>query len=376
MPLQTYTVSYSTDGSSFTALTNVQNIVANIGRQAQLQQIRSSTASVEIRYPTGFASPIADLVSGTFVKIENTTSSAYLVWTGTISDVVVQYGIPFAGGVGPADYVSLSCEGSFAKLGRMQGDGYVMASDTVSEQLVECANETGTITLYTNSGSDPVLASTTITGTWADWLARAAQSLNARLWDSWALITNTVAGPFLSNVSTINFSDTTNDSTNQVYNQINFDSLADNFYTQISVKPESFGEAVVTQVGASAPFRTYEVNTLNSSTSQATDFGNYLLANYGTAQFAISSFTCMAEAQSSFQLDKIGYTSKLGASPGTQVAVTFRGTTFQCIIEGVTMSATPAGASFTYYVSGADLNAYLILDNTVFGTLDNNKLGY
>jgi hypothetical protein len=115
---------------------------------------------------------------------------------------------------------------------------------------------------------------------------------------------------------------------------------------------------------------------LNSSTSQATDFGNYLLANYGTAQFAISSFTCMAEAQSSFQLDKIGYTSKLGASPGTQVAVTFRGTTFQCIIEGVTMSATPAGASFTYYVSGADLNAYLILDSTVFGRLDFNKLGY
>jgi hypothetical protein len=27
-------------------------------------------------------------------------------------------------------------------------------------------------------------------------------------------------------------------------------------------------------------------------------------------------------------------------------------------------------------LSGADLNAYLILDNTVFGTLDNNKLGY
>jgi len=153
MPLQTYTVSYSTNGSTWTALTNVQNIVANIGRQAQLQQIKASTATVEMRYPTGFASPIADLVSGTYIKIENTTGAAYLVWIGTISDVSAQYGIPYAGGVGPADYVSLSCEASFAKLGRMQGDGYVMASDTVSDQLVECANETGTITMYTNSGS-------------------------------------------------------------------------------------------------------------------------------------------------------------------------------------------------------------------------------
>jgi hypothetical protein len=40
------------------------------------------------------------------------------------------------------------------------------------------------------------------------------------------------------------------------------------------------------------------------------------------------------------------------------------------------MSARPGGASFTYYVSGADLNAYLILDNTTFGRLDYNKLGY
>jgi hypothetical protein len=42
----------------------------------------------------------------------------------------------------------------------------------------------------------------------------------------------------------------------------------------------------------------------------------------------------------------------------------------------VSVTATPANALYTYYVSGADLNAYLILDNTVFGTLDNNKLGY
>jgi hypothetical protein len=43
----------------------------------------------------------------------------------------------------------------------------------------------------------------------------------------------------------------------------------------------------------------------------------------------------------------------------------------------VSVTATPAGASYTYYVSGADLNAYLLLDNTSgFGTLDNNRLGY
>jgi len=54
----------------------------------------------------------------------------------------------------------------------------------------------------------------------------------------------------------------------------------------------------------------------------------------------------------------------------------FRGVTYTCIIEGGAMSATPGSCSLTLYVSGADLNAYLILNNTVFGKLNNNKLGY
>jgi len=54
----------------------------------------------------------------------------------------------------------------------------------------------------------------------------------------------------------------------------------------------------------------------------------------------------------------------------------FRGVTYTCIIEGGAMSATPSSCSLTLYVSGADLNAYLILDNLVLGKLDENKLGF
>ena len=40
------------------------------------------------------------------------------------------------------------------------------------------------------------------------------------------------------------------------------------------------------------------------------------------------------------------------------------------------MSATPAGASFTFYFSDADFNNYLILDDVIYGKLDENRLGY
>lgn len=376
MGLQTYTVSFTTNnGTTWTPLTNVQNIQFSIGRQAQLDQIKSSYGSFEMRYPTGYASPITALVSGTTIRIQNTTATAYTIFTGRIDNVTAQYGIPYASGVGQEDYLTVTFEGAFATLGRMQGNNYAMAAGSLSAQVFASGFETGMAIGIYGFGTQN-LAATTISSTWGDWLARVCLTTNSRIWDSFNPLMIDVVSPFNLTTSTVNFSDTANNSTNQVYNQINFDSLADNFYTQVTVTPESFGAATVTNVGAVAPFRAYQANTLNASTAQATDFAQYLLSNYGTAKFAISSFSCMAEAQASFQLDKIGATNNLAYAPGTQVGVTFRGTTFQCIIEGVNVRATPAGAMFTYYVSGADLNAYLILDNATFGTLDNNKLGY
>lgn len=378
MPLQKYTVSYTTDGgNTYTALTNVQNIFLNIGRQAQLDQINASTASFEMRYPTGYASPIAALVTGTQIKIENTTGTPYAVWYGRINDVQAKYGIPYSGGVGNADYVSVSLEGNFAVLGRMQGNNYAMAAGTIVDQITAANAQTGMVLgFYTNNTTLRTLGATTVSGTWGDWVNRVCQSTNSRMWDGFTNNLIGIADPFFINTSTVNFSDTANNSTNQIYNKINFDSLADNYYTQVTVTPEGYSAATVTKAGATVPYRAYQTNTLNASTSQATDYANYLLSTYGTARFAISSFTCSAEAQNSFQLDKIGSYSFLAYAPGTKVAVTFRGTTFQCVVEGVTMQATPAEASFTYYVSGADLNNYLILGDPVFGKLDQNKLGY
>ena len=377
MPLQSYEVSYSTNGSTWTALTNVQELQITIGRSAQLDQIKASTGSFSMRYPTGYASPIAALVSGTFVRVRNNTGgSPYLVWVGRINDVTARYGIPYSGGVGNSDYLDVTMEGYFASVGRMQGNNYAMPAGNAVAQFTNATTQTGLTLAYFTSGGSPDMAATTVSSTWGDWVARVCQTTNSRLWDGFSTGNTIVVSPFFSTVSPVNFSDVANNSTNQVYNQINFGSLADNFYTQVTVTPESFGPATVTQAGATVPFRAYQANTLNASTAQATDFANYLLANYGVSRFAITSLTCSAEAQNSFMLDRIGNSDVFGCAPGTQVAVAFRGTTYQCIIEGVTMSATPDGASFTFHVSGADLNAYLILDNPVFGTLDNNRLGY
>jgi hypothetical protein len=378
MGLQSYTVAYSTDNVTFTSLTNVQNITINAGREAQLQAIQATTATVEIRYPTGFASPIADLVTGTIIKIRNTNTiypypnAPMLI--GRISNVTAVYGIPFQTGVGQSDYLIINVEGSFAALGRMQGKNYAVTSTDLTAQCAEASTETGSTIV--KDGPNTAIAPTTVSGTWGDWAAQVALTINGRMHDITLLDRISFVSPFAQNIPTTGFSDVANNINNQVYNGITFDSLGDNFYTQITVDPQDFAAVTVTKVGATAPFRTYNVNTLSASTGNATDFANYLLGNYETANFAISSITCSAEAQNVFQLDGFQNGPNFSDFMGMQVNVTFRGTVFTCLVEGVTMSATPAGASFTYYVSGADLNAYLLLGNPILGQLDNNRLGY
>jgi hypothetical protein len=370
---QNYVVAYSTDNTTFTALSNVQEINLSVGRQRQLDAYNASSGSIIMRYPTGYASPITALTSGNFIRIQNATDGQYMFY-GTINNVEVRYGIPYSGGIGNADYMTISIEGFFARFGRVQGLNYSMASGSVYSQILTCSSQTG-LQISTSSANTQVMASTTVSSSWGDWVNKTLVSINGRMWDSYGAAVS-IQSPFESFASDITFSDTANDATNQVYDQINFGSYADNYYTQVTVTPESYTAATV-QTGV-APYRTLNMNTFNSSTSQATDYANYLLSNYKKQGFALLSISCLAEAQTTFKLDQIsGYSGhQFSTTPGTRVAVVFRGTTYQCVVEGVTMSATPDSSRYTYYLSGADLNNYLILNDSVFGRLDYNKLGY
>lgn len=377
---QNYQFQYKS-GVSYVTASNVQGISITVGRQRQLDQYSASTARIEIRYPTGYASPVAEYVSGTQVIIRNATSNLDM-WIGRISNVEVRYGIPYSGGVGNADRLTITCEGAFAQLGRMQGNEYALTAGTLSAQIFTAATQTG-LALNIAGATNPNLSAYTVSGTWGDWFNMAALTTNGRVLDGIAFDSVTLWSPFEVYVSTINFSDTANNATNQVYDNIEFASWADNYYSQVTVDPDALSPVVATKAGATAPYRTYRANTLNSSTSQATDLANYLLNNYDSADFALTSISCLAEAQNTFKLDSIAYqTTGPTVNPmfawciGTQVNVTFRGATFTCIIEGATMTATPESSRYTFYLSGADLNAYLRLNNAVFGQLNYNKLGY
>ena len=378
MAVQNYTVNYFTVSTGVVALTNVVSINVNVGRQRQLDQYSASTAQIVMRYPTGYVSPIAALVPGTIIEISNSASNLRN-FLGRITNVQVQFDKPYSGGVGNGDYLTITCDGGLAEFGRKSGQGYAMAAAKVGNQLSIVGAQTGYYLNLDSGVGDSDLSATTINGTWADYLNSVALTLNARINDVWDVFPNEprtlFISPFLIRDSTVNFSDTTNNATNQVYDGITFSSYADNFYTQVTVDPEV--PAAQTVTSGSAPYRTYTVNTLNATTGQALDYANYLLNNYKTPNVAISSVSCLANAQNTMKLDDLGSgPNDCGRQIGKRATVAFRGTTYPCIIEGYTFSAVPGEARYTYYVSAADLNAYLILNNATFGKLDSNRLGY
>jgi len=372
--LQQYTVDYSTDGSTWTALGNVQNVSIRIGGQKLQDTFSPSTAGIVIRYPDGYASPVTALVVGSYVRVKRTGASVLypVTWTGTIRDVTVDYGIPYVGNVGNADYLTIAAEGALAYAGRLQGNDYAVASDYADLQLEDVKDNSLIDFEYESTYQvATVLAASTVSGSYAEWANTLATSIGASLLDGGSTQTIVVRPRDYNTALTVSFSDTTNDSTRQVYDNIKFDSLAEDYFTQMQVDTNTVGTVVVND--GVEPYRTLRLSTFNLDTGQATDLANYYLGIYSAPGFGLSEVSCLAEAQNTMALE-------LGTAwwgiVGAKTTVEFRGTTYNVTVLGASIDANTDSARYTYYLAAADLSPYLILDDPVYGRLDYNKLSW
>lgn len=380
MPVANYELQafFGTPVATWQQIPYFQTYTVSIGRQFQLDTYRADTATVEIWYQQY-------LQLETYLKVDvpmrifDDTRDVVL-FQGNIKDVEIIYGMPYDSvtDIGNADRMVITLESRFAQFGRMSGNGYVMAAAKLGTQLDNAETQTNVSIVNPSDATTIDMGGQTLTGTWGDWLNRVLLTLNNRLRQQPSL---EVVSKY--SIPTLTYSFASADGPLfQRYEQVTFDSLSDNYYTQVTVDPEGLAEQTV-QSGA-APYRTYKVETLNATTGQALDYANYLLANYDNPQLALSSITATSQQQgTNFYLDTLGYVGA-GSPPttytqslvGRATLLTLRGVGYNFVIEGLTVSGDPETQRFTYYASAQDLNAYLILDDSVYGTLDNNKLGY
>jgi len=354
-------------------LENVQQISGSIGRQQLQDTFEPSRMTISGRYPTGYSVPNTALKVDTQVRVKR-TGSPFTMWTGRVRNVSVEYEIPYntKNGVGVADHLDLECEGALAQWGRLQGNNLFVAPSDLLTQLSNVLAGTNLQygTTYT-ADTAPLLSSSDVSDSLSNWLNTACATVGATIKDG---SDNNIVGvngrDFAGNLP-VSFSDVGNNSANQVYDSIVFDSVSADYFTEIELNTNDYGDVVVTT--GVAPHRTLKETTFSASASQATDLANYLLSIYGDNGFGISEISCKSESQNVWKLDMgygwwdiIGYTT----------FVTFRGQTFRCVIVGSSFSATPQESRFTYYLADIGLTPFLILDDTSVGILDTNKLGW
>jgi hypothetical protein len=368
MPI-VYTVDYSTNGTSWTALSNIESISAFVGKSGLTDTYEPSRATIVMRYPNGFSSPNPDLIVGTWIRFQR-TGGTYEMWRGKIRNVTVEWGKPYRSGTGAADFMTMECEGVMAEWGRQSGENTSVAAGDLLTQMSTVAG-IGSLnygTTYT-AGTAPQLAASTIDNSLLNWVNEAATTTGSVLKDGSGQL-GLYTKDFIGELP-VSFSDVTKSATVQDYEALTFDSLAQDYFTQVQVDMNS-GTTVLRESG-SAPFRTLRVSTYSVNTAQATDLGDWLLGIYSRPGFGISEVSAVASSQSTFNLD-LGY--GYWDLPGYKTSLVFRGTTYQLTILGVAFTADANDSRFTYSVIDSDLTPYFYLDSATNGILDTNRLNW
>ena len=120
------------------------------------------------------------------------------------------------------------------------------------------------------------------------------------------------------------------------------------------------------------------LDLLNSTTTEVAGLGNYLLGKYQNPVLRFTGLstqlTALSEANQNIAL-ALDLTSICSVVKNFVVG-TPATETQTLIVSGVSHSITPGSHIISYTFESTDGNQYLTLDNSIFGTLDNNLLSF
>jgi hypothetical protein len=367
------------DGTNWIAIPNPQEMTWNWGKRTLTEPKSSSQATIVGRLGTSFPSiKIGQLMQ---FKIDDTVKGGTVVFGGQLADLKIDYGI-----VQNLDTYEISIEGPWARAGRYIDDFVLTAGDTTAEaweNYTETLPPVGQDGIFLFAFTSNVFTPAASVGTKV-----SAYAENTSLANVLQLIADTEVGRIvekqlhdstdqdldlqlrqnLQQLPISTFTDVpTNWGTAYQYDRLDFRALSDAYADRVEIAPVALPIAA-----AGSGTRTQRFASVDQTTQQAQDHAEYvlnLLDALGEVPYSIR-----AQAINQTENDLIDYFSQV--INGYKIDVVFRGTTYAAIVEGGQCRATPDNVVGTLFLSGQDQNAYLILDDTTFGKLDENKLGF
>jgi hypothetical protein len=382
-------------GIQFADLTTmVQSVTINRGRSRQLQEFNAGTATVSFWNksraldPLNTSSPYWNTTANTTGVVPRLPiqilANNIPIYTGVIQDWNVDYD------TGNNDLVYASCADDFT----------VLASATLADNAVS-AEQTGTringVLNYPEvayQGARSIATgSSTLGGTAAnpDFSIQQGTSVLNYLQS----VTNAEQGYlFMSAEGTLTFK-----GRSQVLNPISAATFTgdDSVGIRYQTLMNQFGDellynVIVTEGPAGGPFtatdndsvaqyqaQTYsQTDLLNSTTTELQGLGNYLLGKYRQPQLRFTGLSTQLLALNETKqnqclnldlTDICNVVKHFAVGTPTSVDQTV-------IVTGISHNITPGSHIISYTFESTDGNAYLTLDDPVFGTLDNNLLSF
>lgn len=351
----------------------VFSLTCSIGRQQASDQWPVSEGVVRARWRDSFDD--SNLQIGSLIRwFAPNRGATKPSWTGVVKNIRFIYDMPYAGGVGNGDVLEIEIEGFLARLGRRNED-LQEDNDSIYENYVSGIWSTTNV---------PNVAGSLLRLTAGDYnfgtaLQRMADTVQGRLCDGVRLPSSDDPTVYLAASTdtpqlTLKFSDTTNDSTNREYFEIQFDGAADDFFTDITVTPEL---ADPQTVQTSIDLRALDVQTWHKFNGSALELARYLSVKFAGSTPTVSRIAARTPGQQTQNLDTLGVTDlEFGYLIKYRVQVVFRGVTYWAQIEGVELVADLDQSTFTYYLSPVDAGYWFTLDSADYGRLDEDRLGY
>ena len=358
MTIPSYTIT-----SNGTAFSSVISFNSRQGRANKTDVYGASGASFTVRNPGSI--PVTAVMGALiFVKI-----NTFTIYAGYITNIEYEYGIKSS-----EDTATITLEGYLSFLGRGYLNGFTLTGGTTGAEAQRVGTAlTGSAKTVSNQSTKSLTDTSSYTGAAQNIITTLVAMEQGRLLEGatqlYVLGRDVLTNPTLSPNFLTNFkmTDVLPVSSGISYDSVKFASLDYNYFTQVTVAPAS----VATQFAGTGS-RNYQISTYDPTTSQASNLALYTLGEFNTATSVPVSISTRNSLSWNFDpADMISY-----FPVGWMLPIAFRGTTYNTVIEGWSISGSVDDVRYTFFLSGQPQTNFLRLNDTVYGRLDFNKLGF
>lgn len=345
-------------GGSATLLDNVQGFSCEQGRSGIQEPFRSSTGSLTGRVPSSLPTIEVNGVIEVYTAVAGT-----FIATFTVNDYVIDYGI-----VQSEDNWTMTLEDSLAQAGRVTTT-VSWTAGTTTRAAAEAACIAAGLTLdfdITDVVKETVSAQSIVNESLLTVLQQLANTEQATItgggfgqirWTSQGRYPTSPSGVFTDGTAG------TPGATDIQYDSLQFAGIADNFFTKVVVTPSGGASQEAGSTG-----RTLDVSTYSQTNADALDDAGYILAQVNVDTSIPFMVSALYESQTNNTI--------LTRGPGSLTTIILRGTTYQVYVLSRQISASPGQTRFSFGLTDSLAIGFFILNNTYFGVLDQNKLGW